>query len=185
MEDLYLNKEGLKELSILVKARDYYKEKLEKIREIKNEVADQASSITINISYKTKESYNSKAIEINRLAGESPSCFDIIPATVIKELEDKLLYCIAFIESYLWDRFGYTDDEAVIKESKQQRRLVEFLSRNAKKVEFDPNDYVDIEMDLKRALEPLKAIRNDLEKVFKNMIESNNKGSSNGGTKNE
>lgn len=63
--------------------------------------------------------------------------------------------------------------------------MVEFLSRNAKKVEFDPNDYVDIEMDLKRALEPLKAIRNDLEKVFKNMIESNNKGSSNGGTKNE
>lgn len=54
MEDLYLNKEGLKELSILVKARDYYKEKLEKIREIKNEVADQASSITINISYKNQ-----------------------------------------------------------------------------------------------------------------------------------
>ena len=52
-------------------------------------------------------------------------------------------------------------------------------------VEFDPNDYVDIEMDLKRALEPLKAIRNDLEKVLKNMIESNNKGASNGGTKNE
>ena len=59
------------------------------------------------------------------------------------------------------------------------------MSRNAKKVEFDPNDYVDIEMDLKRALEPLKAIRNDLEKVLKNMIESNNKGASNGGTKNE
>ena len=59
------------------------------------------------------------------------------------------------------------------------------MSRNAKKVEFDANDYVDIEMDLKRALEPLKAIRNDLEKVLKNMIESNNKGASNGGNKNE
>lgn len=65
MEIRYLNKERLKELSFYVKTRDYYKEKLEKLREIKNEVADQVSSITINISYKTKESYNSKAIEIH------------------------------------------------------------------------------------------------------------------------
>ena len=63
IEIRYLNKERLKELSFYVKTRDYYKEKLEKLREIKNEVADQVS--TINISYKTNESYNSKAIEIH------------------------------------------------------------------------------------------------------------------------
>ena len=40
MEIRYLNKESLKELSFYVKTRDYYKEKLEKLREIKNEVTD-------------------------------------------------------------------------------------------------------------------------------------------------
>lgn len=35
MEIRYLNKERLKELSFYVKTRDYYKEKLEKLREIK------------------------------------------------------------------------------------------------------------------------------------------------------
>ena len=128
MEIRYLNKESLKELSFYVKTRDYYKEKLEKLREIKNEVTDQASSITINISYKTKESYNSKAIEIHRPVGEISSHFEFIPATVIKEVEDQLLFCIACIESYLWDRFGYTDDEAVIQLSNQQDKVMEFLS---------------------------------------------------------
>ena len=174
MEIRYLNKERLKELSFYVKTRDYYKEKLEKLREIKNEVADQVSSITINISYKTKESYNSKAIEIHRPVGESSSHFEFIPATVIKEVEDQLLFCIACIESYLWDRFGYTDDEAVIQQSKQQQKLLEFLSKGA-----------DVEDALKTILEPLKNIRNDLEKVVKNILEGNSEGQGNGGAKHE
>ena len=185
MEIRYLNKESLKELSFYVKTRDYYKEKLEKLREIKNEVTDQASSITINISYKTKESYNSKAIEIHRPVGEISSHFEFIPATVIKEVEDQLLFCIACIESYLWDRFGYTDDEAVIQQSKQQQKLMEFLSKGAAKIEFNPNDYADVEDALKKILEPLKNIRNDLEKVVKNIIESNGEGQGNGGAKHE
>lgn len=185
MEIRYLNKERLKELSFYVKTRDYYKEKLEKLREIKNEVADQVSSITINISYKTKESYNSKAIEIHRPVGESSSHFEFIPATVIKEVEDQLLFCIACIESYLWDRFGYTDDEAVIQQSKQQQKLLEFLSKGAAKIEFNPNDYANVEDALKTILEPLKNIRNDLEKVVKNILEGNSEGQGNGGAKHE
>lgn len=75
MEIRYLNKESLKELSFYVKTRDYYKEKLEKLREIKNEVTDQVSSITINISYKTKESYNS----LQSLKKWKISCFFALP----------------------------------------------------------------------------------------------------------
>lgn len=100
-------------------------------------------------------------------------------------MEDQLLFCIACIESYLWDRFGYTDDEAVIQQSKQQQKLLEFLSKGAAKIEFNPNDYADVEDALKTILEPLKNIRNDLEKVVKNILEGNSEGQGNGGAKHE
>lgn len=142
MEQRYLNKKVLDEIAFYVKARDYYKDRLKKLNDIKKEVTDQVTSITINISYKTKgdySDYSSKAIEIHQPYIGSSANFDVIPASIIAELENKLIFNIAFLESYLWDRFGYTDDAAAMKEVELQDRIYQFMLEKGMQIEISPN----------------------------------------------
>lgn len=65
--------------------------------------------------------------------------FEMIPNRVIEELQTELLNIVSAIESYLWDRFGYTDDEAAMEEAELQDKINQFMFEKSMQIEISPN----------------------------------------------
>lgn len=63
----------------------------------------------------------------------------MIPNRVIEELQTELLNIVSSIESYLWDRFGYTDDETAMKEAELQDKINQFMFEKSMQIEISPN----------------------------------------------
>ncbi|WP_455655847.1 hypothetical protein [Phascolarctobacterium sp.] len=143
MEKRYLNKKSLEELSSLVKAKEYYQGRLDKLGRLKEKIRG-SKKLCINfiISDDAGPEFDGRKMKEFALvkASDSPvDCFEMIPNRVIEELQTELMYTISVIESYLWDRFGYTDDEAAMKEAELQDGIDRFMLETDLQIEISPN----------------------------------------------
>lgn len=137
MEQRYLNKKSLEELSDLVKAKEYYQHRLDELGRLKEKMGrSEKHRINIIISFGDQSMEEFMA---EKASSSLVDCFEMIPSRVIEELQTELMYTISVIESYLWDRFGYTDDEAAMKDAEQQDRIDRFMLETDLQIEISPN----------------------------------------------
>lgn len=137
MEQRYLNKKSLEELTDLVKAKAYYQRQLDELSRLKEKMGrSEKYRINIIISF---GDHNMEDFAVEKASNSLVDCFEMIPTRVIEELQTELIYAVSAIESYLWDRFGYTDDEAVMEEAELQDKITQFMFEKGVQIEISPN----------------------------------------------
>ena len=143
MEQRYLNKKSLEELLELVKAKAYYQKQLDELSRIKEKIGrSKKHSIDLIISYEVGPEIGDHKMEefaVKKASNSLVDYFEMIPNRVIEELQTELLNIVSAIESYLWDRFGYTDDEAAMKEAELQDKINQFMFEKSMQIEISPN----------------------------------------------
>ena len=75
-----------------------------------------------------------------------------------------MLNIVSSIESYLWDRFGYTDDEAAMKEAELQDKINQFMFEKSMQIEISPNAtrrFFDAGTSIRKMLEATLSKRTD------------------------
>lgn len=141
MEQRYLNKKSLEELLELVKAKAYYQKQLDELSRLKEKIGrSKKHSIDLIISYEVGPEIGDHKMEefaVKKASNSLVDYFEMIPNRVIEELQTELLNIVSAIESYLWDRFGYTDDEAAMKEAELQDKINQFMFE--KSMQISPN----------------------------------------------
>lgn len=143
MEQRYLNKKSLEELLELVKAKAYYQKQLDELSRLKEKMGrSKKHSIDLIISYEVGPEIGAHKMEefaVEKTSNSLVDYFEMIPNRVIEELQTELLNIVSAIESYLWDRFGYTDDEAAMKEAELQDKINQFMFEKSMQIEISPN----------------------------------------------
>ena len=142
MEQRYLNKKSLEELLELVKAKAYYQKQLDELSRLKEKMGrSKKHSIDLIISYEVGPEIGDHKMEefaVKKASNSLVDYFEMIPNRVIEELQTELLNIVSAIESYLWDRFGYTDDEAAMKEAELQDKINQFMFEKSMQIEISP-----------------------------------------------
>lgn len=143
MEQRCLNKKSLEELSDLVKAKEYYQHRLDELSRLKEKIGrSKKHSIDLIISYEVGPEIGDHKMEefaVKKASNSLVDYFEMIPNRVIEELQTELLNIVSSIESYLWDRFGYTDDEVAMKEAELQDKINQFMFEKSMQIEISPN----------------------------------------------
>nr|DAR52280.1 MAG TPA: hypothetical protein [Caudoviricetes sp.] len=168
MEQRYLNKKSLEELLELVQAKAYYQRQLDELSRLKEKMGrSKKHSIDLIISYEVGPEISDHKMEefaVKKASNSLVDYFEMIPNRVIEELQTELLNIVSSIESYLWDRFGYTDDEAAMKEAELQEKINRFMFEKSLQIEISPNatrNFFDAGTSIRKMLETTLNQRTD------------------------
>lgn len=168
MEQRYLNKKSLEELLEIVKAKAYYQKQLDELSRLKEKMGrSKKHSIDLIISYEVGPEIGDHKMEkfaVKKASNSLVDYFEMIPNRVIEELQTELLNIVSSIESYLWDRFGYTDDEAAMKEAELQEKINRFMFEKSLQIEISPNatrNFFDAGTSIRKMLETTLNQRTD------------------------
>ena len=113
MENNILNKEMVTELMELLACKRYYSECLESVTELKERMQYGATFIEMRFHYFDKESGISTYSDIDFFSDLNEGKLEVVNMLsqhILSDMEADLELQIKRLESYLWDKFRYTED---------------------------------------------------------------------------
>lgn len=113
MENNILNKEKVAELMELLACKRYYSECLESVTELKERMQYGATSIEMRFQYFDKASGISTYSDIGFFSDLNEGKLEVVNMLsqhILSDMEADLELQIKRLESYLWDKFRYTED---------------------------------------------------------------------------
>lgn len=118
MENNILNKEKVAELMELLGCKRFYSERLESVIELKEKMKYNAIGIGLRFHYFNKENRVAVNDDINFCSDLSENKLEVanmLSQHILSDMEADLELQIRRLESYLWDKFRYTEDTVLEK----------------------------------------------------------------------